>query len=510
MNDKIIITNKTALSQKYGKEGLTKINKALKDVLKADANRGIKTSVIYLDDEAAMKKLGGVAVTTASSPKQNKDAIDAIAKAASPDYLMILGAPDVVPHQDLINPAFDPGNDDDANAEGDLPYACDVPYSRDPAKFVGPARVVGRLPDLAGASDPAHLISLLAVAAGYQSRPAQNYAKYFGLSAHVWKGSTTLSLENVFGNATSLLTSPTAGPSYPQGEMKALTHFINCHGGEADPQFYGQKGSSYPPSVTTKDAAGQIKEGTVAAAECCYGGELYDSETLGIDMPICQSYLRQGAYGFFGSTTIAYGPADSNGSADYICQDFLIQVLGGASLGRAALIARQHFVERNSQMDPFDLKTLAQFCLLGDPSVQPVAAAGDTKVAKGTTDASAERFARAERRVKLKQMGEFLSQTKPTASKKVRTGRVTPTTKAALANIAKKAGIGDAKPFSAFAVRNKAPKQKRGGKSEAVPSRYFINVWKPKKTHDGLHLGVGVVAKELNGRIVDYRIYYQR
>lgn len=90
-------------------------------------------------------------------------------------------------------------------------------------------------------------------------------------------------------------------------------------------------------------------DGTVAAVECCYGAELYDATTLGIDLPICQSYLRQGAYGYFGSTTIAYGPVDSNGAADLICQYFLLNVLEGSSLGRATLAARQQFVGNAAQ-----------------------------------------------------------------------------------------------------------------------------------------------------------------
>ena len=32
------------------------------------------------------------------------------------------------------------------------------------------------------------------------------------------------------------------------------------------------------------------------------------------------TYLTEGAYGVFGSTTIAYGPSEGNGQADYICQ----------------------------------------------------------------------------------------------------------------------------------------------------------------------------------------------
>ena len=123
--------------------------------------------------------------------------------------------------------------------------------------------------------------------------------------------------------------------------------------------------------MTSDAVKKKIKAGTVAAVECCYGAELYDSVTLALPMPICQRYLEQGAYGYFGSSTIAYGPAEGNGAADLITRFFLLAILDGASLGRAALMARQHFVEEVGELDPVDLKTLAQFSLLGDPSVQP-------------------------------------------------------------------------------------------------------------------------------------------
>ena len=63
---------------------------------------------------------------------------------------MILGAPDVVPHQDLENPAYKPGDDDDRMHGATFLMPAIPPYGRDPAKFVGPTRVVGRLPDLSG------------------------------------------------------------------------------------------------------------------------------------------------------------------------------------------------------------------------------------------------------------------------------------------------------------------------------------------------------------------------
>jgi hypothetical protein len=511
MDDKIIVTNRSALVRKYGSNGLATIRKALTALTAADKKRGIKSRVVYLDNMASMKKIGGKPVTNAADPRENKAAIDAVFKSLNPAYLMILGAPDVMPHQDLDNPAFTPPDDDDAHAWGDLPYACDAAYSRDPARFIGPNRVVGRLPDLAGATEPSYLVALLKTASDYQRRSPDDYAGYFGLSAAVWQGSTRLSLHNIFGNANALLLAPPAGPNYPGGELGARTHFINCHGGPASPEFQGQQGRSYPTSLTTQATAGQIHNGTVAAVECCYGAELYDSITLAIDPPICQSYLRQGAYAYLGSTTIAYGPADDNGAADLLCQYFLLEVLGGASIGRAALLARQQFVANTAQMDPIDLKTLAQFCLLGDPSVHPVAQPGVAGVPKGVALADAERFFRAERRAKLRLAGAFLTQTKPTASKRVATGRLTPTTKTALSNLAKLAGLSAKQEFTAFAVKGAPAPKGRGAKIATAPSRYHITIGTPgRETTENVKRGVAVVAKELDGRIVGYRIYHQR
>lgn len=511
MNDKIIVTNRSALVRKYGSKGLATIRKALTALRAADKKRGMKSRVVYLDHKASMKKMGGKAVMNAIDPRESKAAIDAVFKSIDPDYLMILGAPDVVPHQDLANPAYSPPDDDDDRAWGDLPYACDAPYSRDPARFVGPTRVVGRLPDLVGAGEPSYLVALLKTAAGYQRRSQGDYTDYFGLSAVVWQGSTRLSLNNIFGEASTLLLAPPSGPNYPGGKLRVRTHFINCHGGPASPEFQGQRGGRYPTSLTTRATVGEIVEGTVAAVECCYGAELYDSITLAIDPPICQSYLRQGAYGYLGSTTIAYGPPDDNGAADLICQYFLLNVLDGASIGRAALLARQQFVENTAQMDPFDLKTLAQFCLLGDPSVHPVAESSVTGVPKGVATAVAERFFRAERRAKLRLAGTFLRETKPTASKRVPKSKWSPAAKTALSRIAKLAGLGAAQIFTTFAVKSAPASKGRIAKTARTRLRYHLTIGTPGgEAPDKIKRGVAVVAKELNGRIVGYRIYHQR
>lgn len=429
MADKVIITNLSALKEKYRASGVMAIKKAIRSLIAADKKRGLNTTLVALDDAKQMEKLNAPAVKAPADAKQNKRAIDGVYQASRPDYLMLLGATDVIPHQDLRNPL----NDGDALADGDLPYACDAPYSQSPQSFIGPSRVVGRLPDLTGADDPAYLLSLLKTAAAWQEATPDDYANYFGLTAKVWEESTRQSLNFIFGNAKSMKTSPKSGPQWKPAELNTRLHFINAHGADSAPTFYGQLGADYPEchEASIVGMEGNITEGTVVVAECCYGGQLYPP--LDGQMSICYAYLAGKAYGFLGSTTIAYGPAADNGQADLICKFFLREVLNGASLGRAALEARQRFV-KESEMSPSDLKTLAQFNLYGDPSITPVrvpsskVAFGANVVAKGgatglrSLSPAAMKAAQAEgsigvkeRRLRSQYEGQMLLQTQPVA-----------------------------------------------------------------------------------------------
>jgi hypothetical protein len=120
------------------------------------------------------------------------------------------------------------------------------------------------------------------------------------------------------------------------------------------------------------------------------------------------TYLQQGAVGVFGASTVAYGPSSSNAYADVICRMFMAEVLGGASLGRAALLARQQFVQSQSFLDPTDLKTLAQFNLLGDPAAVPFVLAAHKTSAK-TVPTPATSAAVLMRRTQLASVGAALS-----------------------------------------------------------------------------------------------------
>jgi hypothetical protein len=497
----VLVTNRSALEAKYG-DRFDKVWQAIEALAKADEKRGLSTRIVAIDDAATMKELGGQAVQDADDPAAAKAAVDAVFAADTPDYVAIVGSVDVVPHQNLANPL---ARDGDPTAFGDLPYACEAPYGTDISKFLGPTRVVGRLPDVTGASDPKPFLRALRTATHWKAATRDDYAAYLGVTARVWEGSTTLSLSNAFGNATDLQRAPTEGPNWDDALLKRRSHFFNCHGAPANPSFWGQHDSKSPVNVVAHSAsfvAGKLEEGTLLSAECCYGAELYDPVLAGGQAGMCNTYLDGGAYGVFGSSTIAYGPLSGNGQADVICQAFLKRVLEGASLGRATLEARQDFIAATPTLGPSDLKTLAQFSLMAHPSIVPVApppteAAAPKGIAVGFVDEDA---ARAERRRNLTANGLALEGATSFAAQPAQERSAE--MKTAIDDLQKELGLTDA-PVESFAVEPPRILMKGAVVDVAEPQAFHVLFDQPHtETEAGVVALRLIVAKEHAGRVV--------
>jgi len=189
-------------------------------------------------------------------------------------------------------------------------------------------RVVGRIPGITAAAEPGHVIKLIRNAATFKTGKRSDYLKYFAMSAAVWSKSTEQSVDNIFGSSAIKVCPPSGSPGV-RAMLGPLSHFINCHGGEVDPQFYGQSGQKYPVSMTSEDVAKGVRRKAIIAAECCFGAQLFDPSGANGKWPISSAYLEAGSVGFFGSSTTAYGPEDGNSGADLITQYFLINALAG-------------------------------------------------------------------------------------------------------------------------------------------------------------------------------------
>ena len=390
---KIIVTHRGALEAKYG-SATARIDRGVEALIAADARRGLETRFVALDSEAQLAAFGGQPMARPDDREGAKNAIDAIAKATDGlHYLMILGAGDVVPEQLLFNSAGALGRlgadrlsdvdqwqlgDFDRNVPSDLPYACDAPYSSDIRDFQGPTRVVGRLPDVPGATSPAFLLKALRLAATAESLPREAYDDWMALSAEVWRRSTRRTVIRLFGDDSRLVVCPPHRKRWAAAKLAPRIHLINCHGGQNRGGFIGESDEHVQVSAIRADTIrGRLTPGTVVAAECCFGAQVFNpreakevADTGRTAMAL--EYLASGAYGFFGSSTTAYGQETVNDYADDICRYFLRKVREGASLGRATLEARLDYLRFSRWDDPVKLKTLAQFNLLGDPSIHPV------------------------------------------------------------------------------------------------------------------------------------------
>lgn len=418
--DKLLVIHSGALRRKYGAAGLHDVRTALAALVVADAGHQLVSHVVDLDNASSMRALKLSRVPDGSWTAALK-AVDAAAERYQPAYVALVGATDVIPQAQLRNPLA--GSDDDPYVPSDLPYACDLPATfsgtgsslLDPGTLLSVTRVVGRIPDVVGASDASVLLTILATVSGYVSLPTASYQKVFALSAAVWRGSTTASVEALPGPSPTTRLCPPAASPWTTTKLTALSHFINCHGADFTPDWYGQLSSGAPVDTVAlrpEDVDGRISPGTVVVAECCYGAMHQDPSGQAGRLPMLWAYLRSGAYAGIGSSTTAYGPADGNGQADLLCRYTLEGIVTGSSTGRALLDARQRYIREIAAMGPEDLKTIAQFDLLGDPSLVPVSTPGRVLPGgKGLPQASL-----AQRRAVLRATGRVLDQTVPRAT----------------------------------------------------------------------------------------------
>jgi len=319
---------------------------------------------------------------------------------------------------------------------------------------------------------------------------------YFAVTAQVWERSTKETIQNIFDNNSKLLDCPPSHTGYSKKRLSALSHFFNCHGAQLDPRYFGQKGNSFPVSLNSaKDLDGNISYGTVVAAECCFGAQLSDPSESGIS--IANNYLGNHALSFMGSSTIAYGPSSGQGLADLICQYFMKSVHCGASAGRALLEARQKFLNVSGpNIDAYELKTLAQFYILGDPSISLVKS-DESKTAMNTVE---------NRRMNLYNKGLAIGQSVAPA-KKVRIKRKSKHEKA-LNAVLKQTGFEDAQQETVFETG--AAKAAKGEMKNFFGGNVRYRTYQKSKKYDGIRNIKALVVKENDEQLLGWRVYFSR
>lgn len=382
---KLCITVQANLAAKYSASALARIDKALQAWIKADAARGITTLHLPLDDAAAMKGHDVAAITGRATPVKVKRALDALCRKLQPEYVVILGGDEVVPMFRVPNPSHDPNGDTDRDVPTDNPYACSTAYSaKNRNSYLVPDRVLGRINDLPGSGDANWLVGYLKRATAWKPRARSHYDAAYAVCCDEWQGAGEACMQYLGLPAGDLMISPpTVDATAPaRNRLARELHMIKCHGAELDARFYGQKGNDFPAVLDSATLKPRLRPGTLAAAMCCYGAQVYapgdPAAQPANQWSIAATYLRQGAVGFAGATKIAWVGVQQMACADWIVCSYLKGALNGASLGRALLEAKQDYVKwlasQGWPTDQADEKTLIEFVLLGDPSLHPVMA----------------------------------------------------------------------------------------------------------------------------------------
>jgi Peptidase family C25 len=357
------------------------VDAAVASLIGKDRNRDITTHYVHVDEPAHAKRYGFEAVTGQPTAGKCKAVVDALFASLSPDYLVLLGAPDVIPQFEVDNPTYQGLQGDvDQTVPTDNPYACSQPFRRNDRKtYLIPDRVAGRIPDLPGSKDPSWLLDYLTQAESWTIGVSKQYAGDLFVCCDEWKGAGRACVSYLSRAADRLMISPPILDTSPalRSRHKAPLHMIKCHGQSLSATFSGQKGNSFPAALVSTSLDKRTAARAVVGAMCCYGAAVFDPQDPAALQPGAPSipsvYLKQGTYGFVGSTTIAWVGVDVMQCADWIVASWLRSVLRGASLGRALLEAKQDLFKFLAQQGETpglaEEKTLLQFQLLGDPAI---------------------------------------------------------------------------------------------------------------------------------------------
>ena len=234
---KLIVTHRGNLAVKYGSVGVAAIDEAVARLAAADARRGIQTHYIHLDDADEMKRYHSKVVAKEPGPTSCKRVIDKAFNTLAPDYLVLLGSDDVIPQFRVSNPTFTDDADTDTEVPTDNPYAASPVFnSQLRATYLVVDRVVGRIPDVPGASDPSALLRYLESAATAEPLDLTEFDMDLLVCCDTWKKS---------GQACVAALGRNAERAHPAALTRDVPSIPNVYLGQAASGFVGATGIAW-------------------------------------------------------------------------------------------------------------------------------------------------------------------------------------------------------------------------------------------------------------------------
>jgi hypothetical protein len=357
----LTVTARGPLEKRYGPEGYTQIRVALTSFAEAAG-----ATLVALDDSADMSAFGlpAAAGTDAGSLLLSIRALKG--PHGDVDSLMLVGGDNIIPFFRLTNPVTDRSVDPDEVVFSDNPYASSTETLEE---YLAPSLPLGRLTDFARGSTQDFVDLITAATANRTNRTIRQRAAL--LVNAEWSDPSQ--------SVAAALPGPVDwhfSPGYSidrttQADMNREFLHFNLHGftGVAEWKGYDSVRDQFVIAATTDGFDRQYVSGSVVFAENCYGAEITGRTPAN---SCALKLVREGA-AFIGATGLAFGshvaPRFLLEDADVLAKSFWGAFAGGAMpLGPALGKARSDYLLRDGAgNNPYKMKTLLQFVLLGDP-----------------------------------------------------------------------------------------------------------------------------------------------
>ena len=371
MNALLIATVGAGIEAEFGAKAYLAVSERLEDLVGRLEARSIEGHVAILDDPVGMAAVGLPALGSGSS-RGTVATVQAYAQRQDCDAVLLVGGHRVLPMVEVVNPVRNRTLDADTSVLTDVPYGAD---GETPWDYVRCPRIVSRLPS-PRSGQLGDFVALIDRVAG----PAPAKSGATAVVSREWQHSGAHVAERIPGPVLLRIAPHYQLDERHREDLARRWLYVNLHGRREHDEWQAfEQGSGFVRVMDHMSFSFPEVAGSSMYCENCYGfkpGTSPPGETC-ID-----AGFRAGMRSVVAATGLAYGaqltkvrsgdsPVLEN--ADLLASVFFDGVRDSLGSGDAFRGARTQFLER-IELRPgrvgtnYELKTLLQFQLLGDPT----------------------------------------------------------------------------------------------------------------------------------------------
>ena len=371
MNALLIATIGAGIEAEFGPEAYPALSERLEDLVDRLEALSIEGHVAVLDDPVGMAAVGLPALGSGSS-RGAVATVRTYAQRQDCDAVLLVGGHGVLPMVEVVNPVGNRTLDADTTVLTDVPYGAD---GETPWDYVRCSRIVSRLPS----PRSGRLEDLLALI-GRVAGPAPAKSGATAVVSKEWQRSGAHVAERMPGPVLLRIAPHYQLDERHREDLARRWLYVNLHGRRDHDEWQAfEQGSGFVRVMDHTSFSFPEVAGSSMYCENCYGFKPGNSPR---GATCIDAGFRSGMRSVIAATGLAYGAHLTKGrsgdspvleNADFLASVFFDGVRDSLGSGDAFREARRRFLER-IELRPgrvgtnYELKTLLQFQLLGDPT----------------------------------------------------------------------------------------------------------------------------------------------